>query len=87
MPVMACPRCGDGEIEYEVERRTDGDGPWAQSGWVGVVLYEALAGGDVDCQALRTSCGCVWQPDEQTALDGRATAAAGEYDWGWPGEP
>jgi hypothetical protein len=85
MPAMTCRNC-NGDIEYEMERVDSGDGVWAQSGWVGFVLSEALEAsrsvpeGDV---GYRTSCGCVWDAGEIDVLHDTATERAGE----WSGEP
>ena len=81
MPTMTCPRsdCG-GDIEYETDRVDSGDGPWAQSGWVGVVLWDSV---NDENSAGSTTCGCIWTPEELGGLDDLATARAAE----WPTEP
>ena len=39
---MTCRKCG-GSIEYETERVSNGDGVWAESGYVGIVHWEVVS--------------------------------------------
>ena len=73
---MTCRNCG-GEVEYDVERADSGDGPWAQSYWVGAVLYEEVADGEGGSWC-RTACGCQWTDREVAELDEMATERAAE---------
>lgn len=81
---MTCPRC-QGDIEYEVESADSGDGVWAQSGYVGVVLFEACdAAGRVlpadhsDGSYAKTACGCIWGADDFGEIENRASERAAE---------
>ena len=77
MSSMTCPKC-DGEIEYDVERADSGDGPWAQSYWVGYV--QATEDETVPPAGFRyvTACGCHWTEEQIAQLDDRASELACE---------
>ncbi len=96
MPTMTCPRaeCA-GEIEYEIESVDSGDGVWAQSGVIGMVLWEhCTPEGEVAQRGqvitperythCLTWCGCRWTSAEIDELDERATKLAGEWTGGEP---
>lgn len=95
MGYLICRRC-DGDIEFETDSVSNGDGVWAESYVAASVVYEpcALDGTkwtDLDEQQLddfgnvlqygKTDCGCVWTLREIDALDERATKTAQEPVW------
>jgi len=81
MSTIICPRRTDHEIEYTVERGSDGDGIYARSWWYATVNCHEILGESPEPRGLtlgtyRTSCDCWWTEAEIERLNRRATLAA-----------